>query len=178
MAKLEDKLNRFTKAHPKGWRILKIVVVVFWAVIIIACIAGGSSDSETTESEMVEGTNISQHAAEVACQDAQVTGTSQGYTVINVLNYNLQFWSAGPYDKDGNPISFAQWNGKDPDGETVRYTCYFSGSGDDNINIIYVKAGSVDVWKSWSDYEWAQYDSDGNHIMTESWDEEETTEEE
>ena len=162
MPKLRDHVDKLVEAKPKGWKIFRIVVAVLVIIILIACIAGGgSSDEETTTSDLVEGTNISQDAAEVACQDAEVTGATAGYTVIKATDYNLQFWSAGSYDKDGNPISFAQWNGEDPDGATVRYTCYFSGADDESLYIIYVKAGDVDTWKSASDLLYAEYNADG-----------------
>ncbi len=147
-----------------GWSALAVVVL-----IIIAMVSGGGEkiDSETgSDVQKIEGTNLSKNAVETACQDAKY-GVNDGYKPIDMLDYNFNTYEYA-YDKDGNSIIIAEWNGKKEDtDEGVKFQCYVSGKDDKDITIHYIRAGGQDVWKKMTDLNFDSYDKDGNPVYSE-----------
>lgn len=126
----------------------------------------GSSSSEVTQSQTVEGSNLTKSAVEETCEDAKY-GVADGYDVVAMSGYDFQTYDTGSYDKDGNLIIQAMWNGKrKSDKETVKYWCYVSGADDEDITVHYISVGNgdnrKDIWKTQKDLNFNQYDGSGN----------------
>lgn len=125
-----------------------------------------SNSDKTTQSQVVEGSTLTKSAIEEICEDAKY-GVADGYDVVAVSGYDFQTYDTGTYDKDGNLIIQAMWNGKrKSDKETVKYWCYISGADDKNITVHYISVGNnsdrKDVWKTQKDLNFNQYDNSGN----------------
>lgn len=143
-----------------GWGFIALI-----AIIIVAIIAGGSKNGEsadTTSPEKIQSTNLSKDAVENACQDAKLGVNDNGYNPIDVWDYNFTTYDYS-YDKDGNSIIVAEWNGKKDD-EQVKFQCYVSGKDDESIKVYWVRAGGKDIWKGEGDVKYASYDKDGNPV--------------
>lgn len=125
-----------------------------------------SPSNEIAHSQTVESSNLTKSAIEEACEDAKY-GVADGYDVVAVSGYDFQTYDTGSYDKDGNLIIQATWNGKrKSDKETVKYWCYVSGADDENITVHYISVGNdsgrKDIWKTQKDLNFNQYDASGN----------------
>ena len=138
----------------------------FWVATVVVLIIGVAAssgdggdksdapDEDQTQSETVteesnspnetkESHTVSEHAAEVHCQDASFIGNFINLRDIDIIwmtNYNKEFYDydsgATGYDKDGNEVVSLIWNGKHKvSGQQIRFSCWLSGSSDDKRDI-------------------------------------------
>ena len=105
---------------------------------------------------------VSEDAAEHYCQDAGLLNKyidSSKISTIYASNYNKKYTDSFSYDKSGNPIWFIQWNGKNKSSnEAARFSCWISGSSDDNITLHWLSLDGVDLYGQ-AGFE--QYDENG-----------------
>lgn len=93
---------------------------------------------------------VSENAAEHFCQDAGLLNKyvdSSKISTIYASNYGKKYTDSFSYDKEGNPIWFIQWNGKNKSsGEATRFSCWISGDSDDNITLHWLSLDGVDLY--------------------------------
>lgn len=93
---------------------------------------------------------VSENAAEHFCQDAGLLNKyvdSSKISTIYASSYGKKYTDSFSYDKDGNPIWFMQWNGKNKSsGEAARFSCWISGNSDDNITLHWLSLDGVDLY--------------------------------
>lgn len=114
-----------------------------------------SSDSESTSTKSEPEKSrytVSEGAAEHYCQDAGLLNKyvdSSKISTIYISNYNKKYTDSFSYDKNGNPIWYFQWNGKDKDsGEAVRFSCWISGTSDSDITLHWLSLSGQDLYGS------------------------------
>lgn len=124
----------------------------------------GSTATETPKSRH----KVSQDAAEQFCQDANLLNKyvdSSKISTIYITNYNVRYTDSGSYDKNGNPIWFFQWNGKNKStDEAARFSCWISGSGDSSsdITLHWLSLSGLDLYGSAGGFD--SYREDGTKI--------------
>lgn len=161
------------KANPKQDKIYTIIGAIICIGFLIWLFSGvftnkksGNSENTASQPEYIEGTTITKSALEENCEDAKY-GVNNGYDVIALSNYDFQTYDTGSYDKDGNLIIQAMWNGKKKsDNQTVKFWCYVSGKANENITVHYISVGNSegrnDIWKTQKDLNANQYNKDGS----------------
>ena len=106
---------------------------------------------------------VSEDAAEYFCQDAGLLNKyvdSSKVSTIYASNYGKKYTDSFSYDKNGNPIWFMQWNGKNKStGEAARFSCWISGSSDTDITLHWLSLDGVDLYGQ-AGFE--QYKEDGS----------------
>lgn len=137
-----SKAKEFIKKHKKpliitgGTYLLLMFGVMVWAISFAfsdtndsSYVVSTNSSSQTeapvgsTENTAPQGQasesksrhTVSESAAEYYCQDAGLLNkyiNSSKISTIYVSNYGKKYTNSFSYDKNGNPIWFFQWNGK------------------------------------------------------------------
>lgn len=184
-----SKAKEFIKKHKKpliiagGTYLLLMFGVMVWAISFAFSDTNDSSYVVSTNSSSqteapVESTKntapqeqasesksrhtVSEGAAEYYCQDAGLLNkyiNSSKISTIYVSNYGKKYTNSFSYDKNGNPIWFFQWNGKNKStGEAARFSCWISGSSDDDITLHWLSLDGIDLYGQ-AGFE--QYDESG-----------------
>lgn len=183
-----NKAKEFIKKHKKPLIIAGAVYLVMMFGIValgIGFIFSDSSDdtstppvdtytqvdtptepSENTPQEPAPETKarhtVSEDAAEHYCQDAGLLNKyvdSSKVRTIYITNYNNKYTDSFSYDKNGNPIWFFQWNGKnEATNEATRFSCWISGSSDNDITLHWLSLDGTDLYGQ-AGFE--QYDENG-----------------
>jgi len=134
-------------------------VVVIFVVIVATASSDGSKNTNTdvdnpdeaVKEEVIDDGNISEHDAELFCQDANLLGKFlelDRISVIKMTDYNLQYVDGGASDADGTPIKLLSWNGKYKENdETIRFSCWVSGKKDD-IKLMYLSVNNISLYGS------------------------------
>lgn len=125
--------------------------------------------TENTPQEPVAETKprhtISEDAAEHYCQDAGLLNKyvdSSKISTIYITNYNKRYTDSFSFDKNGNPIWFFQWNGKNKStNEPAGFSCWISGSSDSDITLHWLSLDGIDLYGQ-AGFE--QYDEGGKIV--------------
>lgn len=151
----------------------------FWLIIVVVIIgaagAGGSQKTgnmNKTEDEVISDEStanpvttpkpIDKDVIENECTDAKYGINKDGFSPIYISDYNFQTYDYA-YTEDGDTITLAEWNGKH-NGEKVIFHCYISGKDSDNLDVYWISADGVDLWKDEATLNSASYNKDGNPI--------------
>jgi cytoskeletal protein RodZ len=110
--------------------------------------------TENTPQEPVAETKprhtVSEDAAEHYCQDAGLLNKyvdSSKISTIYATNYNKKYTDSFVFDKNGNPIWFFQWNGKNKaTNEPAGFSCWISGSSDSDITLHWLSLDGTDLY--------------------------------
>lgn len=123
-------------------------------------------DAENSEAPSAVQYGLTKNDIENECQDAKY-GVNKGYDPIAISNYNFEMYEYA-YDKDGNDIYVATWNGKDKNTkQQVKFQCYVSGKDAQNVTVYWISAGGNDIWKGQGDLNYASYNKDGSPMYPE-----------
>lgn len=93
---------------------------------------------------------VSEDAAEHYCQDAGLLNKyvdSSKISTIYITNYNKRYTDSFSFDKNGNPIWFFQWNGKNKaTNEPASFSCWISGNSDSDITLHWLSLDGIDLY--------------------------------
>ncbi len=127
------------------------------------------AQAQEKQAEQKTASRLSDDIVEQECQDAKYYMQSSYYkntvkSLISISNYNFGVYEDA-YDKDGNRMLMARWNGNDKNKNAITFVCYISGSDKDNLTVHWISGNNVDIWKSEADLMYNTYDKNGNKLQ-------------
>ena len=161
--------NKQTNSYKELLKNLIIFVAIILLLWLVFTIVNNQSNNNTgdeslpeenADSSFLEGTQISEHGLEAACQDAKYGTANDDRSVVDISNYNFRTMPYS-YDANGNRIMIAMWNGENADGESIGYQCYASGANDDEITVYYISVAGETIWGSMEILDENSYTEDG-----------------
>ncbi|MCR5700127.1 MAG: cell envelope integrity protein TolA [Candidatus Saccharibacteria bacterium] len=127
------------------------------------------AQAQEKQAEQKTASRLPDDIVEQECQDAKYYIQSSYYkntvkSLISISNYNFGVYEDA-YDKDGDRILMARWNGNDKNKNAITFVCYISGSDKDNLTVHWISGNNVDIWKSEADLMYNTYDENGNKLQ-------------